>query len=47
MNSSTARTVREDFMALTARTVVGAWRITDAPVPAVMAERGYAGGLCR
>jgi hypothetical protein len=34
-------------MVLTARMVVGAWRITDALVPAVMSKRGYAGGLCR
>jgi hypothetical protein len=35
------------FTALTARMVVGDWRITDALLPAVMAQRGYAGGPCR
>jgi len=47
MNSSTARTVRGDFTPLAARMALGDGRITDALVPAVMSERGYAGGLCR
>lgn len=34
-------------IALAERMVVGDRRITDALVSAVMAVRGYAGGLCR